>query len=139
MAGPGIVFSCIGLKGRELSESRSGNGPLRFRQELPTNGKPEHRIARRFPMRLPVSVKVSNGGLREEVCVTRDVSSRGIFFYSDTPMQSGADIEYVLTLPREVMMMDPVRIRYRGKVVRIEPEVAQQYGVAASVHRFEYL
>jgi hypothetical protein len=106
---------------------------------LAFNGKIEHRIARRFPMRLPVSVKVSNGGAHEEVCVTRDVSSRGIFFYSDRPMRAGAEIEYVLTLPREVLMMEPVRIRYRGKVVRVEAETPRQYGVAASIHRFEYL
>jgi len=103
----------------------------------PFNSKTENRIARRFPMRLPVSVRVSNGGLHDEVCVTRDVSSRGIFFYSDTPMRAGADIEYTLTLPREILMMEPVRIRYRGKVVRVEPDAAQ-YGVAATVHRFEY-
>ncbi|MGH9508665.1 MAG: PilZ domain-containing protein [Terriglobales bacterium] len=109
-----------------------------FRQELSSKGKPEHRIARRFPMRLPVAVKVSNGGVHEEVCITRDVSSRGIFFYSDTPMRKGSEIEYVLTLPREMLMMDPVRIRYRGKVVRVEADSASQYGVAASVHRFEY-
>ena len=89
-------------------------------------------------MRLPVSVKVSNGGLYEEVCVTRDVSSRGIFFYSDSPMRAGADIEYVLTLPREILLMEPVRIRYRGKVVRVEQDAPSQYGVAATVHRFEY-
>ncbi|MCI0402900.1 MAG: PilZ domain-containing protein [Acidobacteria bacterium] len=105
---------------------------------MPPNGKPEKRIARRFPMRLPVSVRVSNGGLREEVCVTRDVSSRGIFFYSDIRIREGAEIEYVLTLPREMLMMDPVRIRYRGKVVRVETGSAPQYGVAATVHRFEY-
>ncbi len=89
-------------------------------------------------MRLPVSVTVSNGGRHEEVCVTRDVSSRGIFFYSDTPMRAGADIEYTLTLPREILLMEPVRIRYRGKVVRVEPDATLQYGVAATVHRFEY-
>ena len=102
------------------------------------NDKTENRIARRFPMRLPLSVKVSNGGLHEEICVTRDVSSRGIFFYSDTRMRAGADIEYVLTLPREILLMEPVRIRYRGKVVRVEQDASPQYGVAASVHRFEY-
>jgi PilZ domain len=107
-------------------------------RKLPANGQPEHRIARRFSMRLPVSVRVSNGGVHDEVCVTRDVSSRGIFFYSDTPMREGAEIEYVLTLPREMLMMDPVRIRYRGKVVRVEGDGATQFGVAASVHRFEY-
>lgn len=90
-------------------------------------------------MRLPVSVKVANGGVYEEVCVTRDVSSRGIFFYSDRPMREGAEIEYVLTLPQEVLLMDPVRIRYRGKVVRVESKAALQYGVAATVHRFEYV
>ncbi|MGH7462015.1 MAG: PilZ domain-containing protein [Longimicrobiales bacterium] len=105
---------------------------------MSSNGKPEHRIARRFPMRLPVAVKVSNGSVHEEVCVTRDVSSRGIFFYSDTPMREGSEIEYVLTLPREMLMMDPVRIRYRGKVVRVESDSPSQYGVAATVHRFEY-
>ncbi|MGH9649309.1 MAG: PilZ domain-containing protein [Terriglobales bacterium] len=105
---------------------------------MSSKGQPEHRIARRFPMRLPVAVRVSNGGLHEEVCITRDVSSRGIFFYSDTPLLRGADIEYVLTLPREMLMMDPVRIRYRGKVVRVEADSASQYGVAATVHRFEY-
>ena len=89
-------------------------------------------------MRLPVSVKVSNGVVHEEVCVTRDVSSRGIFFYSDSPMREGSEIEYVLTLPKEMLMMDPVRIRYRGRVVRVEADSPTQYGVAATVHRFEY-
>ncbi len=102
------------------------------------NDKTESRIARRFPMRLPLSVKVSNGGVQEEICITRDVSSRGVFFYSDTPLRAGADIEYVLTLPREIQLMEPVRVRYHGKVVRGERVPEQHYGVAASAHRFEY-
>ncbi len=89
-------------------------------------------------MRLPVNVKVSNGGGHDEVCITRDVSSRGIYFYSDSPMRAGAEIEYTLTLPREILLMEPVRIRYRGKVVRVEADTPTQYGVAATVHRFEY-
>ena len=43
----------------------------------------EKRATRRFSLRLPVSIRFTNGGVQEFSAETRDVSARGVFFYID--------------------------------------------------------
>jgi|SRR5579862_6500341 len=99
----------------------------------------ERRVARRFTMALPLLVRVDHGtGLLESTEQTRDVSFRGIYFLTERPYAAGENIEFVLTLPREITMAGDVKIRCFGQVVRVESQ-SVPVGVAARIERYEFL
>jgi len=99
----------------------------------------EKRATRRFALRLPVSVNYS--GARESFpAQTRDVSARGICFYMDAPLSTGSEIEFTLTLPPEITLTESIRVRCRGKVVRVEPGMSDaKVPVAAVIDEYEFL
>jgi PilZ domain len=99
----------------------------------------ERRASRRFSMSLPLVVRCkAASGLLEQTAQTRDVSFRGLYFVTDTIYEAGNQIEFVLTLPREVTQAGDVRIRCYGQIVRVEPH-GEGHGVAARIERYEFL
>ncbi len=100
----------------------------------------DKRRAERFPMALPVSVKVETS--RAETTVkTRDVSSSGVFLQLKLPIEVGASLEFTLTLPAEITKGQAVRVKCRGKIVRVEhtaPE-GEVLGAAATIERYEFV
>ena len=100
----------------------------------------ERRTSRRFLMRLPLKVRwTSEASVGEASSETREVSSRGIYFFLPKDLKSGAPLEIVMTLPHEVTMAGPVKVRCLGHVVRTESEREQDIGVAAAIERYEFL
>jgi hypothetical protein len=99
----------------------------------------ERRSSRRFTMSLPLMVR-SNGpeGTVERHAETRDISFRGLYFLSESGYEPGNQIEFVLTLPKEITMAGDVNIRCFGQVVRVEPHETKN-GVAARIERYEFL
>ena len=99
----------------------------------------EKRATRRFALRLPVSVSYS-GNTTALAAQTRDVSARGICFYLDSPLTTGSDIEFTLTLPPEITLTESIRVRCKGKVVRVEDgEAETKVPVAAVIDEYEFL
>lgn len=78
----------------------------------------ERRIGQRFPFNLPVSLRdVSTS--TEGLGFTQDVSSRGVFFFTVMPLSEGTDIELTLKMPSEITLGESMRVRCRGRVLRI--------------------
>ncbi|MBZ5508263.1 MAG: PilZ domain-containing protein [Acidobacteriia bacterium] len=100
--------------------------------------QPDKRSTRRFSLDLPISVKFLDNGRRELSGRTRDVSSRGVFMYLDTEIAAGAAIEFVMTLPSEITLSDPIRVRCTGKVLRVD-KTAQQQGVAITIAKYDFM
>jgi hypothetical protein len=50
----------------------------------------------------------------------------------------GSQIEFILTLPREITMAGDVHIRCFAEIVRVEPQ-NERRGVAARIDRYEFL
>jgi hypothetical protein len=50
---------------------------------------------------------------------TQDLSSRGVFFFTDAPLQEGAEIELTLNMPSEITLGENMRVRCRGHVLRV--------------------
>ena len=98
----------------------------------------EQRNTRRFALQLPVSVKYVEGA-KEQVAQTRDVSARGVFFYMDSNVKVGSDLEFTLTLPSEITLTDSIRVRCKGKVVRVEDRGAERIGVAAAIDQYDFI
>ena len=100
--------------------------------------QPEKRTTRRFSLDLPISVKFLDNGRQELTGHTRDVSSRGVFMYLDTEITMDAPIEFVMTLPTEITLSDPIRVRCTGKILRVH-KAAHEQGVAVAIEKYDFL
>jgi hypothetical protein len=100
--------------------------------------QPEKRSTRRFSLDLPIWVKFLDNGRRELAGRTRDVSSRGVFMYLDSEISEGAPIEFVMTLPTEITLADPISVRCTGKILRVA-RTAQEQGVAVAIEKYDFI
>ena len=94
----------------------------------------EQRKNQRFDLRLPFEII---GGARRTKSKgeTRNVSSAGVLFTSQAPIEIGESIEYMITFPKVPGSRVDVRLRCVGKVVRSAPQSA----FAATLERYEFL
>jgi len=98
----------------------------------------DKRATRRFALRLPVTVRY--GENEEHSAQTRDVSARGICFFVDSAIQAGSPIEFTLTLPPEITLTESIRVRCKGRVVRVEgSNPVNKMAVAAVIDEYEFL
>jgi PilZ domain len=86
----------------------------------------ERRAGQRFPFLLPVFVRDVSSGV-EARGFTQDISSRGVFFFTDAAFTEGAAIELTLNMPSEITLGDDMRVRCRGSVLRVAlpPDLSQ--------------
>ena len=100
----------------------------------------DRRSMRRFDMRLPATVRMSGEAAGEFHTETQNVSARGVFFYLDRDLAHGSRIEVTLTFPPHVTLTDPVRVRFTGRVIRVEsPLPSARIGIAAAIEEYEFL
>jgi hypothetical protein len=98
----------------------------------------DQRSMRRFSMQLPVQVKAPQDG-QEVMAVTKDVSARGVYIYVDSDLAEETPIEFTLTLPPEITMTQSIRVRCKGKVVRVDKESPGRIGIAAMIDHYQFL
>jgi len=102
--------------------------------------QPEKRAARRFPLRLPVTVNHGENSEQHDVAQIRDVSARGICFFVQSSISQGSPIGFTLTLPPEITLTESIRVQCKGHVVRVEnPAEGGQMAVAAVIEEYEFL
>jgi hypothetical protein len=94
----------------------------------------EQRKHQRFDLRLPFEV-VTSGSRSKVRGETRNVSSAGVLFTTESQLPLGESIEYLITLPRTPGTRKDVRLRCVGKVLREDSQSA----FAASLERYEFL
>jgi PilZ domain-containing protein len=100
----------------------------------------DKRATRRFALHLPVSVRYGEAP-DEHQAQTRDVSARGICFLVDSAIQAGSPIDFTLTLPPEITLTESIRVRCKGRVVRVEGAAVpnSKMAVAAVIDEYEFL
>lgn len=94
----------------------------------------EKRGIRRVPTRLPVTLqwKNSRGALRRTRGVTRDLSQRGVYCFTEEPIPSRQAVEFDVIFPVEMTAGSPVALHCRAMTVRADSQ-ERRYGVAASI------
>ncbi len=103
----------------------------------------EQRKSKRFDVKLPLRI-VRNGvrplaGFGE----TKNLSSSGVLFASDTRLDVGEAVEYIITLSGQ--KPNAVNLHCLGKVTRLETpspewhESARPFEVAATLERYEFV
>src|SRR5271157_362028 len=110
----------------------------------------ERRVGQRFPYLLPLSLRQTATSL-EARGFTQDLSSRGVFFFTDAPLEAGAEIELTLRMPSEITLGEGMPVRCRGRVLRVVRPAASpedsgsrnraetRIGVAVRFDGYEYL
>ncbi len=100
----------------------------------------ERRSARRFQIKLPLTVRWTSGSaIGEASTESKDVSSRGVYFFLPKELKHGAPVEILLTLPHEITLAGPVKVRCLGRIQRTESGSAEKVGVVAAIERYEFL
>ena len=100
----------------------------------------ERRTARRFKMKLPLTVRWNNKeGMGEHATESQDVSSRGLTFSMNKEIKAGSSVEILMTLPHEVTLAGPVRVKCLGRIKRSETDADKKVGVTAEIERYEFV
>ncbi len=101
----------------------------------------DRRNVQRFQLKLPLVVRCGkNGeGADKVATATKDVSSRGVYFFLPKDVGEGAPVEIYMTLPNELTMAGPVQVRCLGHIHRSEKLDSGQLGVVATIERYEFL
>jgi hypothetical protein len=78
----------------------------------------ERRVGQRFAFNLPVCLR-NVATASEGLGFTQDLSSRGAFLFTDMALIEGTEIELTLKMPSEITLGENMRVRCRGRVLRI--------------------
>lgn len=100
----------------------------------------ERRKYRRYDLSIEVHVKPRKRAAAPVKTVTRDISARGVYFDFSERMDPGSDLEFELNLPPELAAGKSVRIRCRGKIVRVDaPKGEGTARIAATIENYEFV
>jgi|SRR5215472_5384584 len=96
----------------------------------------ERRAGKRIATSVTTRLRTAHGA--EHAAQTRDVSSNGVFLYTNSRIEAGTDVELVLILPPELTSGEKCWVCCQAKVVRVE-ESGQEFGVAAQIQRMDLM
>jgi c-di-GMP-binding flagellar brake protein YcgR len=99
--------------------------------------KREKRTQARLTLSLPAKVKNSDTP-ETHAAITRDLSTGGIFLYTDQQIAEGSKLEIVLILPPELGFGEKQWACCQASVVRVE-DGENKFGVAARIERLDVL
>jgi hypothetical protein len=97
---------------------------------------PDMQSAVRFPIKLPVAVKLKSGDSTAE---TQNISANGVLFQVESEMPAGSLVDFTISLPADVVGAEAdVQLDCRGRVVRnYEEDGRRGVGVVIDEYRFE--
>jgi hypothetical protein len=121
-----------------LNEREASPGFLCYAASPMTSGKPEKRSVRRVPVQAQVSIR--SGQSEASTGLTRDLSRNGVFFYTESRIREGSDLELVVMLPPELTNGEKQWVCCQASVVRVEETPgAGRIGVAADIRNIASL
>jgi|SRR5580704_17652141 hypothetical protein len=100
--------------------------------------KDDRRSRQRIPASVPVTIKAPQGNL-QLAGQTRDLSTSGVFLYTNTHISEGSELEMVLILPPELTQGEKRWVCCRASVVRVEENRDGNFGIAASIQNMDIL
>jgi hypothetical protein len=100
--------------------------------------KADRRSRERVVVQLPVRVR-STAANPELSAQTRDVSTNGVFLYTESSMAEGSNVELVLILPPELTSGEKCWVCCHARILRVEPGPGTGFGVAAEILRMDIL
>jgi hypothetical protein len=99
----------------------------------------ERRATQRFDFQIPVTIRLADKQT-ESSGFTQDLSARGALLYTDLAVAEGDAVELTLSMPSEITLTENMRVRCRGKVMRVSTDLTgTKFGVAVHLEGYEYL
>ncbi len=92
----------------------------------------DSRLEPRFAVSLPVRLKLPDTD-QEIVCLTRDISHRSVFVYTDRRLPEHSRIQFIVSLKSSPVANDGVQVLCSGTVVRVESSDERCVGMAATI------
>ena len=99
--------------------------------------KQDKRTQARLTLSVPAKVKNSDAP-QAHAAITRDLSTGGIFLYTDQHIAEGSKLEIILILPAELGLGEKQWACCQASVVRVE-DGENKFGVAARIDRLDVL
>jgi hypothetical protein len=96
----------------------------------------DRRSGPRAAVRVPVKVRHEGS---EHEGLTRDLSSSGVFLYSESGMKAGSKLELVIMLPPDMGLGPGGWTLCEASVVRVEESDGKGIGIAATLDRIALL
>src|SRR5882762_2648420 len=97
----------------------------------------ERRCGQRFQLHLPLTIHFDGKAVPG---FTQDVSSRGLFLYTEAQLAEGSVVELTFTMPSEITLGESMRVRGHGRVLRANPSTTgPQAGIAVQLDSYQYL
>jgi hypothetical protein len=100
------------------------------------NATTDRRAGQRMPVRVPVKMRHQGS---EHSGLTRDLSSSGVFLYSETGLKPGSKLELVIMLPPGMGLGPGGWTLCEASVVRVEESAGKSVGIAATLDRIALL
>jgi CheY-like chemotaxis protein len=140
---PAQISTLVSLIHEKLQQRNLGLGAATKRIALTlrenTFEMPERRRNQRLLIQGTVIAKVND---RQFTGVSRDMSPRGLYFFTDEGIAEGSGVEVEIRLPPNDLIESgsPVSIRGEGHVVRVQQTEANgPFGIAAALANIEIL
>jgi hypothetical protein len=76
---------------------------------------------------------------RKAHTIAQDVSSGGVYFFLPEAIPDGTAVEVEMTLPEQVTLGAPVRVRCHGRIQRCVLKPGESAGMATKIEKYEFL
>ena len=86
-----------------------------------TRFQTDRRLVGRYSLKRPLRVRIWKSLIPEYAAESINISQRGIYFKTDSPLSEGEAIEVFFDMPEEIMGEPSSEWRCTGHVVRVEP------------------
>jgi hypothetical protein len=97
----------------------------------------ERWAGQRFELHVPLAVHFEG---RTAPGFTQDLSGRGIFFYTEAALADGTVVELTFTMPSEITLAESMRVRCRGRILRVSGcNAGAKNGIAVRLDSYQYL
>ena len=100
----------------------------------------DRRRSERFNFGVPLTVQWTDGSeQRQAHTVTQDVSSGGLYFFLPEAIPDGTAVEIEMTLPANITLGTPVKVRCQGRIQRCVLKPGDSPGMATMIEKYEFL
>jgi len=96
------------------------------------------RKAPRFAVSVPLRVRFGNETAPEEMLASINLSERGVYFETSSPVQKGLAVHLSLEMPEEVTGVPDAQWNCAGEIVRVESaKTPGKIGVAVRIDHWK--
>jgi hypothetical protein len=102
------------------------------------NSETDRRSRERVVAEVPVRVR-NTAANAEMSARTRDVSTNGVFLYTEAHIAEGSNVELVLILPPQLTSGEKCWVCCHARILRVEQGPGKEFGIAAEIRRMDIL